>query len=81
MGHLGRNIRQTTHSRALLGKSASRAAESHDVGGECAVYMMAEAAERPAKPAFPAVPGEPCGPKTLTPHRSPPIRPRFLKWT
>jgi hypothetical protein len=56
-------------------------ARNPDVGGECAVYMMAKSPERLCEQAF--LPGLSVfsGRKTLTPRRSAPIRPRFLKWT
>ena len=54
--------------------------ERHDFGGEYAVYMMAESApESPAKTGLPARVAE--ARKTLTPRRSPPIRPPLPGWT
>ena len=58
--HLGKNIRQTTRDfRKSLPRDLIRGArrrnpapETHDVGGECAVYMMAGDRRMPAKPAF-----------------------------
>ena len=52
---------------------------SLDVGGEYAVYMMAKPPERLWEQAFPPGLADFCVAKTLTPRRSPPIRPRFLK--
>jgi large subunit ribosomal protein L28 len=52
-------------------RQTAASARDPDVAGECADYMMAARVGRPEKPAFPR--------KTLTPCRSAPIRPRFLK--
>jgi len=76
---------QNTRNMVLalyLGKSAlirgGLREKRHDVVGEYAVYMMDLGSPKPPEPAAKrAVLAAP----TLTPRRSPPIRPRFLKWT